>query len=658
MRRVAGILVAVAVTAFPAPAAGAGLSFKPCVRGSQIECGELPVAIDRSGTVPGSVQLHVERLKARGARTGALITLAGGPGQSATPFLIDWAGTFFAAGRNRDLVVFDQRGTGLSGALRCPQLTVPITRTPVGQAERAAACARQLGARRAYYTTRDSVEDLEAVRQAIGVEQISLFGVSYGTKLALAYAARYPQRVERLVLDSVVEPTGPGAFSQESIGAIPRVLRSLCLKGCEDITPDPVADVATLVARMRSRGFVYGPLVSAKGRRHRARIGSVRLLDLLFAGDFDPTLRARFPAAVRSALAGDPAPLLRLALSAERGGGPVPVELLSDALYAATVCEEGPLAWDRTTPPGPSRITAAEAGLRALPSAGLSPFDRTTVLFASPTVQLCSRWPSAASEPAIQDGPFPAVPAVVLAGEDDLRTPLESARRTAARIPGATLISVPEMGHSVLDGFPRTCGLRAVDDFFSGRALRRCPPRRREFGPEPIAPRSVSELAPQPGVRGRAGRTVSAVVLTLVDSLDQVFSAALNASPDQDVLHVGGLRAGYARAGLRTLELHGMSYVPRVRVRGTLRMTREPHGVMHVTGRSVARGRLVFRRDGSVTGRLGGKRVRIARAAAATSRLESSAWRASAALSRWADRSTRRSRESSAQITWGTTPSM
>ena len=120
------------------------------------------------------------------------------------------------------------------------------------------------------------------MRQAIGVEKIALFGVSYGTKVALAYAARYPQRVERLVLDSVVEPTGPGAFSQESIAAIPRVLRTLCLKGCEDITPDPVADVAALVQRMRTRGFVYGPLVSAKGRRHRARIGSVRLLDLLY----------------------------------------------------------------------------------------------------------------------------------------------------------------------------------------------------------------------------------------------------------------------------------------------------------------------------------------------------------------------------------------
>ena len=256
MRRVAGILVAVALTALPAAPVGGG-HLVQAVRA------RLRDRVRRScrcrstapGPYPGTVKLHVERLKARGTRTGALITLAGGPGQSATPFLIDWASTFFAAGRSRDLVVFDQRGTGLSGALRCPQLTVPVSRTPVGQADRAAACAQTLGSRRAFYTTRDSVEDIEAVRQAIGVEKIALFGVSYGTKVALAYAARYPQRIERLVLDSVVEPTGPGAFSQESLAAIPRVLRTLCLKGCEDITPDPVADVAALVQRMRTRGL-------------------------------------------------------------------------------------------------------------------------------------------------------------------------------------------------------------------------------------------------------------------------------------------------------------------------------------------------------------------------------------------------------------------
>ena len=62
------------------------------------------------------------------------------------------------------------------------------------------------------------------MRQAIGVERIALFGVSYGTKVALAYAARYPQHVERLVLDSVVELDGPEPVLAGELAAVPRVL--------------------------------------------------------------------------------------------------------------------------------------------------------------------------------------------------------------------------------------------------------------------------------------------------------------------------------------------------------------------------------------------------------------------------------------------------
>ena len=129
-------------------------------------------------------------------------------------------------------------------------------------------------------------------------------------------------------------------------------------------------------------GLLYGPLVAADGRRKRARIGRLRLLELLFAGDFDPTLRAELPAALKAAREGDTAPLLRLALRSERGAGPTPARYLSDALYTATVCEEGPLPWDRTTPVN-ARPAAAEANVRALPVTTLGPFDRTTVLFGS-----------------------------------------------------------------------------------------------------------------------------------------------------------------------------------------------------------------------------------------------------------------------------------
>ena len=611
-RRVAITFVLVAaVCALSTAEASAVGPFRPCVHGSPLLCGRVTVPLDRSGATPGTVSLHVERLRARGPREGALVALAGGPGEAATPFVFDWAYEFRSALRNRDLVVFDQRGTGLSGTLRCRGLFVPVTRTPLQQAQAAERCAQSLGARRAFYTTRDSVDDIDAVRRAAGVDKITLFGVSYGTKVALGYAAKYPQHVERLVLDSVVEPSGPAPFGEETFAAVPRVLRTLCLRGCEDVTKDLVGDLAVLVSKMRS-GLLHGPLVGADGRRQRARIGRLRLLGLLLAGDFDPTLRAELPASVRAAREGDTAPLLRLALRSERGTGPTPARYLSDALYVATTCEEGPLPWPRTTPVA-ARAAAADANARSVSLGLLGPFDRTTALFGSPTFQLCGRWPTAPAEPQLPAGPFPAVPTLVLAGEDDLRTPLESARRVAARIPGAKLVSVPEMGHSVLNGFPRRCGLRAADDFFAGRAVRPCAARRRAFPPAPRIPHSLAQVDADPQVGGRRGRTLTAVGLTLVDVLDQLLSASLYADFDQSVLRVGGLRAGYVRAG-KSLDLHGVVYVPGVRLRGRITFSQRPHGSVRITGHAAARGRLVFRRDGSVSGRLGGRRVRIATA--------------------------------------------
>src|SRR5438876_919425 len=73
-------------------------------------------------------------------------------------------------------------------------------------------CALQIGPARGAFTTAESVEDIEAVRHAAGYRKLVLYGTSYGTKVALQYAERYPQRVEALVLDSVVPPDGPEPF--------------------------------------------------------------------------------------------------------------------------------------------------------------------------------------------------------------------------------------------------------------------------------------------------------------------------------------------------------------------------------------------------------------------------------------------------------------
>ena len=186
----------------------------------EAECARVRVPLDRSGAVKGSVSLRMARFE-EPSRRPTLLYLSGGPGGAGVREFGDVMFELGGLGRDYQLVSYDQRGTGGSGLLRCRALERdPRLRSPAA----GEACARRLGARRAFYGTRESVEDVEALRQALGVEKLTLFGISYGTKLALAYARAHPDRVERLALDSVLDPDDADVFGLEPYRAMPATL--------------------------------------------------------------------------------------------------------------------------------------------------------------------------------------------------------------------------------------------------------------------------------------------------------------------------------------------------------------------------------------------------------------------------------------------------
>ena len=183
--------------------------FVPCGQNG-VQCATVNVPLDRSGATPGTIGLHVEELPAPGAPRGVLFLVAGGPGQGS-------AGTFALGANALDfrsefpgytLVAFDNRGTGSSGVLRCPELQANPFAAPATAQKLVAKCANEIGPSRAFYSTRDHVDDIDAVRQALGVDKIALWGTSYGTQLSVAYALTYPNHVQRLLLDSVADAVG------------------------------------------------------------------------------------------------------------------------------------------------------------------------------------------------------------------------------------------------------------------------------------------------------------------------------------------------------------------------------------------------------------------------------------------------------------------
>jgi pimeloyl-ACP methyl ester carboxylesterase len=600
----------------PAPAQADQIVWKPCGDSNSLACGHLTVPFDPTGATPGTITLALRRHRAPvGESKDAVIALAGGPGQSAIPFIGEFGQILGPIASTRDVIAFDQRGTGLSHPLSCPAFE---HLRGGGTPQAVAICAGQIGATRGLYTTADTVADIEAIRQAGGYEKLVLYGTSYGTKVAERYAQDHPGRVEALVLDSVVPPSGPEPFDETSFQAVGRVLRQLCSGGaCSRITPDPVHDLARLVRRMGRRG-VSGRLVGEEGKASTTRISSNDLIAILLQGDLDPILRSEFPAAVRSAVSGDTAPLARLMRRAENESGGAEQELgegFDTPLYFSTICDETNFPWKRVGSPR-ARLLEALAALRAAPAKTFAPFTPANALALS-DAPVCADWPNTAGGPEVDDAPLPNVPTLILSGANDLRTPTANARDVAAEIPDAQLLVVPNTGHSVLGSDPTSCAHDALRALFSGRAVKQCTPHRPShlLLPTPLAPRSLSAVAPALGTHGTVGRTLGAVLLTLGDFRREVTLAALEQASGISLLEglstvsVGGLRAGWGRSANGRLTLHGYSYVPGVSISGKS----SPSGGMRlrVSGRGSAHGTIALSPRGTLTGALGGHRVHL-----------------------------------------------
>jgi pimeloyl-ACP methyl ester carboxylesterase len=560
---------AVVLAALGAGPAWAQITYAPCASTTEFGCGHLTVPLDPSGATAGTITLALRRHRAPvGEARSAIIALAGGPGQPALPFAEQFAEVLGPVGATRDEIVFDQRGVGFSHALACHAFERPGLFRGIGSA--VGACAAQLGSSRAFYTTDDTVADIEAIRRAGGYEKLVLYGTSYGTKVAERYAQAYPEHVEALVLDSVVAPNGPDTLLRSTFAAIPGVLAAACAHGdCSGVTSDPLTDLARVLARAR-RGRLSGRAIDGRGHDHKIAITAEELFGVLLAGDLAPVLRAELITADRAAARGDRAPLARLLATAGGAGGEP--EGVDAPLYFATTCEEQQFPWSRGASPR-ARLSEAAAAARALPASVFAPFSAANALQAG-DFQPCAAWPYTAPAPAPDDAPLPAVPTLILSGALDLRTPTADARALAAQIPGSHLLVVPYTGHSVLGSEPGACARDAMLAMFAGNPIHPCAagPPPPELAPPPLPPLRLSTLRPVGRYGARVGHTLRAVALTLGDLGRQLAlrveiggEGALAAA-----LGVGGLRSGWASLGEGTLRLHDYSFVPGVTVTGSI----------------------------------------------------------------------------------------
>jgi pimeloyl-ACP methyl ester carboxylesterase len=413
----------------------------PCENASGFTCSTLVVPLDHAGRTPGDLRLSVAAADNADAPKGVLVALTGGPGQGGVAFVPRSRTRMRALLRDYRLVMFDQRGTG-AGALRCPALqravgTSDLTVPPPGSVE---ACARALGPNRRFYSTADTVADLEALRVALGAQRLTLDGVSYGTFVAERYAIAHPDRVDKLVLDSVVPAAGLDGLEVDGMRETARVLRAVCR--AQHCPGDPAADLAAVV---------------------RARHNGPELDDTLVALSVGAPSFPGVLAALREARAGHPGHLERLVRVVRRAQR-APAQVLSQGLHAATLCADTRSPWGGAAAP----LAGREAALRrAAARTDPAPYDRATVV-GNGYAQLCLRWPPTPAPPAPRTGDLPPVPTLLLAGDRDLSTPLPWAREQAAHTPNGKLVVVPGAGHSVQSRAPGGAGRRAVRRFLLG----------------------------------------------------------------------------------------------------------------------------------------------------------------------------------------------
>jgi pimeloyl-ACP methyl ester carboxylesterase len=198
--------------------------WQPCPNGLPLECTSVQVPLDYQHPDGAKIGIEVSRLKAKGQRRGVLVMNPGGPGSPGIQMPAQLAQALPASVTDEyDLIGFDPRGTGQSAPVTCAftpdQLDLgklglyPAPDGSIGAAADEAKmlakqCSDASGPNLKYVTTNNTARDIDRIRAMLGEQKISYYGTSYGTYLGVVYASMYPQRTDRVVLDSVNEPSG------------------------------------------------------------------------------------------------------------------------------------------------------------------------------------------------------------------------------------------------------------------------------------------------------------------------------------------------------------------------------------------------------------------------------------------------------------------
>ena len=583
-------------------------------------CGSVEVPLDRGNPAAGTTTVAfalVPRRNRAAPAAGTILFNPGGPGDAPIAHAGEIAKQFAPLLDKRDLLLVDPRGTGRSAPLRCgafdDRSLADVFAPSSAAAAAVGACGRELGLRAARYGSTEVADDFDAVRAALGLDRLDLWGNSYGAYLMPVYAARHPEHVRSIVLSSAY-PMDFDPWGRDRLAAAREGLRVVCARAHSCRGDAVLRDLASLATRLRRQPVSF--TVPVGDQRFRARLDEAVLAPLLYTAGNEFAF-GMLPALAASGAAGDLAPLRRVVESAllqnAFSATQEPADSGGLAQAFATMCHDYPQAFSAADAPAARRAAYDKARAAIDPSAffPLSAAAWTTAGFEGGAA--CIDWPAdpTAAPPLAPATPMPDVPVLVLSGELDANTPSSAGREVAGQFERSTFAEIPNTGHVPTDRSP--CALELALRFVATTTAdaQACAGT---GTPPPVGPRAALRTADLPPVLGATGtpaqrRTLAVVVATATDL--QVQTGFLDAYKS-----ASGLRGGrYVTRGKR-VGLAGVRVVRDAKASGELaRTARGVTGTLRLTGHGIANGRLrielTSKGRGHATGTLDGRPVRL-----------------------------------------------
>lgn len=406
-------------------------------------CAPFAVPEDRSKPDGRKIDMRLALIKSDNALAdGFVFFIAGGPGQSAINGWPQVAPSLAPLRKNRHILLMDQRGVGKSNPLECAAMPDDSESNLDLVEQRTRDCLAKVSqhADPSQYTTTAAVEDIEALRLALGSPTLDLVGVSYGTRVAQQYLMRHPDGVRSVVLDSVAPNSL--VFGQEFARNLDDALKAQfanCtnVPECKKAFGDPMASLMTLKARYRDapqKLKLRDPVDYSESdvTLNDEMLGAVARL---YA--YSPETAALLPLTISETLKGNTSPLLGQAQMIFRGVE----ELANSGMSLSVVCSEDA-----------DRLKA-------------NPADTDSVLGGGMVDALqrqCAIWPKG-TRPADFNSPLVSdKPVLILEGELDPVTPPRYGEEVMKGLSNAKFIVAKGQGHNIIG---RGCIPKLVQTF-------------------------------------------------------------------------------------------------------------------------------------------------------------------------------------------------